>query len=149
VRRDDRPGRQAGDVGEARGVEVADVDQDPQLRAAAHQRQSGRGEPRAGVGRGGEAEGHAVAEGVRPAPDRAQRSHAGGMPGVERRQARIDRLGALQMQHDGQGPVGVAAVQRGAVGDHRDGAVARGRQPVRAADRAGGERRRLGVIDGR
>ena len=37
--------------------------------------------------------------------------------------------------------------QRGAVGDHGHGAVARGRQPVRAADRAGGERRRLRMVD--
>ena len=59
-----------------------------------------------------------MAEGAGPAPDEAERAHAGGVPRVERRQAGVDRLGALEVQHHGERAVGAAAVQRGDVGDH-------------------------------
>ncbi len=56
------------DVPEPGFVQVADVDEDAERRAAAHESLAGVGEARSGVGTGGEDERHAVTEGVRPAP---------------------------------------------------------------------------------
>jgi hypothetical protein len=61
--------------------------------------------------------------------------------------AGVDRLGALEVQDHRERALVATAVQRGDVGGHYDRAVARRRQRVRPADRAGGEGRRLRVVD--
>ena len=73
-----------GDVPEARLVEVAEVDGDPELGAAAHEPDARRRQARPGVGRARVGERHAVGERVRAAPDRAERAQAGGVQHVER-----------------------------------------------------------------
>ena len=99
VRGDQRRAVQPRDVPEAGLVEVAEVDRDAELRAAAHEPPPGGGEARAGVGRGGEHERDAVGERVRPAPHRPQRAQARGVPELERLERGVDRLGALVV-HD-------------------------------------------------
>jgi hypothetical protein len=69
------------------------------------------------------------------------------VPRLERREARVDRLRTLEMEHHRQRAVGAAAVELRDAGDDRHGAVARRRQRVGAPDRAGGERGRLRVVD--
>ncbi|MGC3974953.1 MAG: hypothetical protein QM771_11290 [Nitrospira sp.] len=87
------------DVAKTLLVEMRQVDHDLQLIAGLDQRLAGIGEARPGVGRGGEAERHAIAEGVGPAPDDAQRTQPGGMKHVEHGKPGIDRLDALDMEH--------------------------------------------------
>ena len=106
VRGDERARAQLGDVPEALRVEVRDVDEDPQLAARADQRAARVGQPRALVGRAGEAERDAGRERVRPAPDEAERAQAGRVEHEQLVERRPDRLGALGVQHRGE-PVAV------------------------------------------
>ena len=80
---DDRRIAQPRHVPEALLVEVGDIHHDLQLIAAAHQRLARLGEARAGIGRGGEAERHAMAKGIGAAPDKAQRPQPGLVQHVE------------------------------------------------------------------
>ena len=126
---------------------MAEIDDDAELGAAHDEGAPRVGQAGPGVRRGREAKGHAVAERAGPAPDQPDRAHAGRVPGVERREARVDRLGALEVQDHRQGAVRVAAVQCGGVRDDGHRAVAGRRQRVGAPDGARGERRGLGMVD--
>ena len=96
---DQRPGLELGDVPEAGLVQVAEVDEDAELGAGTDQRPAGVGQPRADVGRGGEGELDAGREGVGTAPDRAEAAQPGGVPVLERLEAGVDRLGALEREN--------------------------------------------------
>ena len=147
--RDERPGCERRDVPESPLGEVAQVDEDPQLRAPLHEALPGGGEAGPGIGRGGEHERHAGGEVVRPAPDRAEHAEPRGVPGVERLEIRVDRLGALEAEHRdrpvavevGGGPRDADApgTLEGEEAAGRGGRV-RGRRRLR-------ERRRLGELD--
>ena len=64
------------------------------------------GQPRPGVGVAGEAEGHAMAEDGRAAPDRAERAQAHRMAERQRVEIGVDRLGAFHVHHPGDGAGG-------------------------------------------
>jgi hypothetical protein len=89
-----------------------------------------------------------VAEVVGAAPHRPERAQPRGVPERQRLEAGVDRLGALQMQ-DGRGrPIVVAG--RIELGDGADDAdLARRLQRQQPAGRPGGERRGIGMSDGR
>ena len=89
-------------IAESLLVEMRKVDLDLQPVAGLDQFLAGIGQPVAGIGRGGEAERHAVAEGVRPAPDDAERAQAGGVKHLQHGEIGVDRLGALDMEHGGE-----------------------------------------------
>ena len=95
---DERLVRQRGDVAEAGGVEVREVEEDAEAVAGAHQLLAGGGQARALVGVAGEAEGDADAEGVRPRPHRAERAQAGGVEHLEPAEVGADRLGPLDVE---------------------------------------------------
>ena len=76
MRGDERRVGQRGDVPKALLVQMREVDQDPELVAGLDQRLALIGQARAGIRRAREAERNAVAENVRPAPDRAERAQA-------------------------------------------------------------------------
>jgi hypothetical protein len=139
---DQRPGVELGDVPEAGGVEMAEVDRDAELTAAAHQPLAGLGEPRPGVGRRRELERDAVRERVRAAPDEPERAQAGRVPDLERIEVGVDRLRALEVEHDAERLAGQAGVEVGGVADEPDRAVRGFEQPeqprAERADRAGG-----------
>ena len=88
-----------GDVPEPLLVEVAEIDEDPQLATARHQSPAGVGQPAAGVRARRRAEGDPLPEPVRPAPHRAERAQPRLVPERERLQLRVDRLGPLDVQH--------------------------------------------------
>ena len=70
-------------------------------------------EPRPGIGAGGKVEGHAMAKGVRAAPDRAERAQTGGVEKVQQVQIGTDGLGALKMQDGGDGALGTGGLDLG------------------------------------
>ena len=89
-----------------------------------------------------------MGEGVGTAPHQAERAQPGRVPGVERLEAGIDRLSALEVQDSGRWPL--AVVGRVQIGDrardpHLAGPLAR-QQPSCGRCRVGG---RLGLADRR
>ncbi len=103
---DERCRRELGHVPEAPLVQVRQIDHDAQRVAATDERLAGFREPRADVGRAGIPEGHPMRESVRAAPDGTDRAQARGMKDLERIEARVDGLGPLDVEHDGQGFLG-------------------------------------------
>src|SRR5437868_14303854 len=90
--------RQFRDVPEASLVEMREVDQDPEAVALGYEAAVGRRQPLADVGRRGEAEGDALCECVRPAPDKADRAQPALVALREVPELRLDRLGPLEGQ---------------------------------------------------
>ena len=123
--------------------EMTDVDHDPQLGAAAHEREPGLRQTGPGVRGGGRDERDAVTERVGPAPNGAQRAEPRRIPQLERLQSRIDRLRPLEVEHRHRRPVpaerGVQIVHA-ASETNRTGALEREQAP---GDRAGPRRRDL------
>ncbi len=125
--------RQPGDVVAALGVEVAEVDHDPERVAFAHQVAPRGGQPVAGVGRAREGEGHAMAVARRPRPDRPERAQPGRVPQMQRVEIG-DRLGPFHVHDRGDAPRGDRPAQ-----------VGRGQAEIeRPGPRQRQQRRRLG-----
>src|ERR1700745_766582 len=91
-----RTGVGARDVPKAGLVEMAEVDHDPQLAAAAHERSPSVGEARSSIRTRWRDERDAVAEVGGPAPDRSQRPQPGGIPELQCLKPGVARLRDLQ-----------------------------------------------------
>ena len=102
MRGDQRRVREPGDVPEALLVEVREVEHDSQAVAGLHQGPPGIGEPGPRVGTGGKAEGNAVPEDRRPAPDRSERAQAALVQDIQHVVIRVDRLRPLEVEHGGE-----------------------------------------------
>ena len=96
---DQRRAADLGDILDPLQVQVRQIDQDPQPVAFGHQFLPGGCQPRPGIGAGGEFEGHAMPEGVRPRPDRPQRTQPDSVPQMQHGGIG-DALGAFHMQDD-------------------------------------------------
>jgi hypothetical protein len=145
LRGDDRPGADARHVGEPGRVEVADVHEHAELRAAAHEGAADVSQPRAGVGRRREAERDTVTERAGAAPHQPERANAGRVPRIEGDEVDVDRLGALEVQDEREHAVGPRAVEVGHAPDDPNTVVSG--QRVRSPERAERERRRALVLD--
>ena len=92
----------AGDVPDAGLGDVRDVNDDAEAVALPHQAETGLGEAGTGVGARGKGEGHAVAEGVGPAPNRAKRAQAGGVKHRQGVEVGVECLAALHVEDGGE-----------------------------------------------
>ena len=149
MRGDQRRIADRGDVPEAAFVQMRQIDQNPQPVAGADQRLAELGQTGAGIGRRRTAERHAVAERIRPAPDRAERAQPRRIQHVQDLEIRVDGLGAFDMKHRRQHVIGEAAFD---VADSAADAKAPLRLPLDPEQqRRHGEDDplRLGRIDGR
>src|SRR5437588_5582082 len=88
--RDDRAEFEAREIPEPGLVEMADVDEDPELRAASDQSTARSREARARVGRRRRDERDPECERVGAAPDRPERAQSGRVPQLERLKLRVD-----------------------------------------------------------
>ncbi|MDP9761917.1 hypothetical protein QE433_004729 [Agrobacterium tumefaciens] len=95
--------RNLRDVPETLFVHVRQVDHDLQFVAGLYQPFSGIGEAGADIRCRREAEGNAVGEDVRAAPDRAERAKASLVENMQRIQIGADRFCALDMEDGGKG----------------------------------------------
>ena len=139
VRGDQRRIAKFGNVPETAFVEMRQIDQNPQLVAGADQRLAEIGQARADIGRRRTAERHAVAERIRPAPDRTERAQPRRVKHVQKLESRINRFGALDMQHRRQHVIGETALDIAGIAANADAAR---RTPVRSETAARPWRRR-------
>ena len=126
VRDDERRVGERGHVPEAALVQVGEVEHDPEPVAGPDELPARRGEPRARVGRGGDAERDALAERVRAAPDEPERAKTALVERLEPAEVRVERLGALEME-DRSDPVALDTCRELGGGAHdAHGAARRG-----------------------
>ena len=105
MRGDERRIRDLGHIPEALLVEMREIDHDLAPVAGADQVTPEIGQPGTGVRTGRVAEGDAVAEDVRAAPDRPNRSKSATIQHIEHEKVRVDTFRAFDVQDGREGSV--------------------------------------------
>src|SRR5262249_20345496 len=83
-------------------VDVRQIDQNPKLVAPANQFLPEVGQTWSRVRRRWTPKGHTVAKGIRPAPNRPQRTQPGGTQYLQQLELRIDGFGAFEVKDSSQ-----------------------------------------------